>query len=181
MTPAPTKPLALAAVDVVSRPLPGGGLLLRARRDLAPYPPSLGELLRHWAGEAPERTFLAERLPGTTAAGWRRFSYAESLAAVEGIASALIERGLGPERPILLLSDNGVDHALLQLAALHVGIPAVPISPAYSLLAEDHGQLRYILELVRPGLVYASDGARFSKVLKNADAEIVVSTNPPDG
>ncbi len=158
MTPAPTKPLALAAVDVVSRPLPGGGLLLRARRDLDPYPPSLGALLHHWADQAPERVFLAERLTGQTGASWRRVSYSEALAAVERIASALLERGLGPERPVLLLSDNGVDHALLQLAALHVGIPAVPISPAYSLLAADHGQLRYILELVRPGLVFAGDG-----------------------
>ncbi len=181
MTPAPTKPLALAAVDVVSRPLPGGGLLLRARRDLDPYPRCLGELLRRWAGEAPERTFLAER----SGSGWRRVSYAESLAAVERIASALLERGLGPERPVLLLSDNGVDHALLQLAALHVGVPAVPISPAYSLLAEDHGQLRYILELVRPGLVFAGgrDGReRYARALATVAATIpaeVVTGAPP--
>jgi feruloyl-CoA synthase len=181
MIPAPIKPLALAAVDVVSRPLPGGGLLLRARRDLDPYPPSLGELLRHWAGEAPERTFLAER----SGDSWRRVSYAAALAAVEGIASALLERGLSPERPVLLLSDNGVDHALLQLAALHVGIPAVPISPAYSLLAEDHGQLRYILELVRPGLVFAGGrdgGERYARALatvaRTAPAEIVTGSPP---
>ena len=178
MPPAPTKPLALAAVDVVSRPLPGGGLLLRARRDLDPYPRSLGELLRHWASEAPERTFLAER----SGDSWRRVSYAAALAAVEGIASALLERGLGPERPVLLLSDNGVDHALLQLAALHVGVPAVPISPAYSLLAEDHGQLRYILELVRPGLVFTSDGERYARALatvaQTVPAEIVTGAPP---
>jgi feruloyl-CoA synthase len=176
--PAPTKPLALAAVDVVSQPLPGGGLLLRARRDLDPYPRSLGELLHRWAGEAPERIFLAER-NGT---GWRRVSYAAALAAVERIASALLARGLGPERPLLLLSDNGVDHALLQLAALHVGIPAVPISPAYSLLAEDHGQLRYILELVRPGLVFAGDGERYARALATVAATLpaeIVTGAPP--
>jgi feruloyl-CoA synthase len=186
MTLAPTKPLALAAVDVVSRPLPGGGLLLRARRDLDPYPTSLGDLLRRWAGEAPERTFLAER-SGT---GWRRVSYSATLAAVERIASALLERGLSPERPVLLLSDNGVDHALLQLAALHVGVPAVPISPAYSLLAEDHGQLRYILELVRPGLVFAGgrDGAeRYARALAtvaatlSSETEIVAGAPPLAG
>jgi feruloyl-CoA synthase len=182
--PAPTKPLALAPVDVVSRPLPGGGLLLRARRDLDPYPPSLGKLLHRWAGEAPERTFLAERSGDDS---WRRVSYSQALAAVERIASALLERELGPERPVLLLSENGVDHALLQLAALHVGIPAVPISPAYSLLAEDHGQLRYILELVRPGLVFAGgrDGERFAKALatvaRTVPAEIVIGAPPAAG
>ncbi len=72
-----------------------------------------------------------------------------------------------------LLSDNGVDHGLLQLAAMHVGVPAVPVSPAYSLLAEDHAQLRYILDLVQPGLVYAADGDRFAKALRHVSGEIV--------
>ncbi|HEY0510256.1 MAG TPA: feruloyl-CoA synthase [Thermoanaerobaculia bacterium] len=125
--------------------------------------------MRHWAGAAPDRTFLAER-EGNAGTGWRRVSYGAALEAVERIAGALLERGLGADRPVALLSDNGVDHGLLQLAALHVGIPAVPVSPAYSLLAEDHAQLRYILERVRPGLVYAADGDRFAKALKAAAA-----------
>jgi feruloyl-CoA synthase len=141
MNEAPVKPLSLCPVAIETCPLPGGGLILRSRHELRPYPPCVGEHLRHWAGAAPDRTFL-----------------------------------------VALLSDNGVDHGLLQLAALHAGIPAVPISPAYSLLSEDHAQLRYIFELTRPGLVYALDGERFAKALRTAEtAEIVVSANPPDG
>jgi feruloyl-CoA synthase len=162
---APFKPLRLAPVDVEARPLPGGGLVMRSRHELLPYPRCMGELLRRWAAKAPERTFLAER---DAEGDWRRVSYGEALESVEGIASALLERGLGPERPVVLLSDNGVDHGLLQLAAQHVGVPAVPVSPAYSLLAEDHAQLRYILELVQPGLVYAADGDRYAKALRSA-------------
>src|SRR3954452_21915110 len=155
---------------------------MRSRQELRPYPRCLGELLRHWASAAPDRTFLAEQGGD---GGWRRVSYAGALEAVEGIASVLLERGLGPERPVVLLSDNGVDHGLLQLAAMQVGVPAVPVSPAYSLLAEDPAQLRYILELVRPGLVYAADGARYAKALRTATAscpaaELAVSTHPPD-
>ncbi|MFL6235993.1 MAG: AMP-binding protein, partial [Thermoanaerobaculia bacterium] len=114
------KPLRLAPVAIEARPLPDGGLRMRSRRELRPYPRCLGELLRHWAGAAPERTFLAERGGD---GGWRRVSYAGALEAVERIASALLERDLGPERPVALLSDNGVDHGLLQLAAMQVGIP----------------------------------------------------------
>jgi feruloyl-CoA synthase len=177
MTKLPYKPLNLAPVAIETHPLPDGGLVMRSRHELRPYPRCLGELLRHWAGAAPERAFLAER---DSEGGWRRVSYGEALESVERIASALLERGLGEDRPVALLSDNGVDHGLLQLAALHVGIPAVPVSPAYSLLSEDHAQLRYIFERVRPGLVYAADGDRFAKALSAVSAmgpvEIVTSS-----
>ncbi len=178
MAKAPFKPLRLAPVAIEALSLPDGGLVMRSRHELQPYAHRLGEHLCYWAEAAPDRTFLAER---DSRGEWRRVTFRGALDAVERIASALLERGLDEHRPVALLSDNGVDHGLLQLAAMHVGIPAVPISPAYSLLAEDHAQLRYILELVRPGVVYAADGAKFSKALKNADAEIVVSANPPDG
>lgn len=186
MTKAPFKPLSLAPVAIETRPLPGGGLVLRSRHELRPYAGRLGELLQTWAQAAPDRTFLAERDPGQSGEGvWRRVTYAGALKAVERIGSALLKRGLDETRPVALLSDNGVDHGLLQLAAMQVGIPAVPVSPAYSLLAEDHAQLRYILELVRPGLVYAADGDRYAGALRTAAAaapgEIVVSANPPHG
>jgi feruloyl-CoA synthase len=136
-------------------------------------------MLRHWAQAAPERTFLAER---DAEGGWRRVSYRAALDAVERIAGALLARGLSPDRPVALLSDNGVNHGLLQLAAMHMGVPAVPVSPAYSLLAQDHAQLRYIAGLTRPGLVYAADGDRFAKALAAVaevvpDAEIVTGTS----
>ena len=185
MDTAPVKPLSLCPVAVETRPLPDGGLVLRSRHELRPYPRCLGEHLHCWARAAPDRTFLAERDPESPEGAWRRVTYSEALEAVERIASALLERGLSQDRPVALLSDNGVDHGLLQLAALHAGIPAVPISPAYSLLSEDQAQLRYIFELTRPGLVYAIDGGRFANALATAAAmgafEIVVSANPATG
>jgi feruloyl-CoA synthase len=183
MVKAPFKPLSLAPVAIETRSLPDGGLVMRSRHELRPYASRLGELLQHWAQAAPDRVFLAER--AGEEGEWRRVTYAAALDAVERIGSALLERGLDETRPVALLSDNGIDHGLLQLAAMQAGIPAVPVSPAYSLLAEDHAQLRYILELVRPGLVYAADGARFAGALRTAAAiasgELVVSINPPDG
>jgi feruloyl-CoA synthase len=189
LTKPPFKPLRLGPVDVEARALPDGGMVLRSRHALRPYPRCVGELLRQWALAAPERTFLAER---DASGDWRRVSFRAALDAVERIAGALLARGLRLDRPVALLSDNGVDHGLLQLAAMHVGIPAVPVSPAYSLLAADHAQLRYIVGLTRPGLVYAADGERFAKALAAVaavvpDVEIVAGTkafesllaNPP--
>jgi feruloyl-CoA synthase len=192
MVKAPFKPLSLAPVAIETRSLPDGGLVLRSRHELRPYARCIGELLHHWARAAPDRVFLAERDAGQEGDGdWRRVTYGAALDAVERIGSALLERGLDETRPVALLSDNGIDHGLLQLAAMQAGIPAVPVSPAYSLLAEDHAQLRYILELVRPGLVYAADGVRFAGALRTAAAiaastasgpgELVVSAHPPAG
>jgi feruloyl-CoA synthase len=176
------KPIALAPAAVEARPQADGGLVLRSPQELLPYPRSLGELLYRWEREAPDRTFLAER---DAEGGWRRITYAQTLAAVERIAAALLARGLGPQRAVAVLSENGVDNALLQLAAMHAGIPVVPISPAYSLQSQDHAQLRYILDLTAPGLIYAVDGARYEAAFAACAesprdrCELVVSTNLP--
>src|SRR5436305_14872090 len=113
MSRTPVKPLTLAPVAIEATTLPDGGLRMRSRQELRPYPRCLGEHLRHWAAAAPDRTFLAERGGD---GGWRRVSYAGALEAVERIASALLERNLSPERPVALLSDNGVDPGALPLA-----------------------------------------------------------------
>jgi feruloyl-CoA synthase len=126
----------------------------------------VGEWLVRWAGEAPERVFLAERAGD----GWRRLTYRDALAAVRRVGQALLDRGLDATRPVAILSENGVDHALLALGAMHVGVPAVPVSPAYSLMSKDFGKLKEIFDLVRPGLVYAADPARFGPALEAVGA-----------
>src|SRR5208282_1511908 len=108
----------------------------------------------------------------------------ETLQAVERIAAGLLRRGLDARHPLAILSENGIDFALLELAAMHVGIPAAPVSPAYSLMSRDHAQLKYILDLVRPGLVYAADGVKYATAIAAAmpeASELVVSANPPPG
>ncbi len=168
-----------AAVDVTS--LREGGYLLRSPQPLQPYSRCIGEWLEHWARESPDRTMLAERAADGQ---WRRVSYAQALAAARAIGQALLERGLSLERPVVVLSDNGVDHALLALGAMHVGVPVSPISAAYSLVSKDYAKLKYILELLTPGLVFAQDGAKFGAALRAVDlrgAEVVVSANPPEG
>jgi feruloyl-CoA synthase len=94
-----------------------------------------------------------------------------SFKAVETIRghTRLLDRGLSAERPVAVLSDNSLDHARLALAAMHVGVPVAPVSPAYSLVSQDHAQLRHIMSQLCPGLVYAADGDRFAKALAAID------------
>ncbi len=161
--------------------LPGGGMILRSEVPLPPLPRSTGEWLRRWATEAPERVFLAER---AAQGGWRRISYRVTYASARAIGQALLDRGLGPHRPVMILSENGIDHALLTLGALEAGVPVVPVSTAYSLVSKDFAKLRAIADLVEPGLIYAGNGARYRGAIEAigaSRAEIAVSADPPAG
>jgi feruloyl-CoA synthase len=151
--------LAPAEVEVERRA--DGCVVLRSPRPLPPPARCVTAWLTRWADAAPDRTFVAER----EGDGWRALTYRDALDAVRRIGQALLDRGLGPDRPVAILSDNGVDHALLALAAMHVGVPVAPISPAYSLMSKDFGKLAHVMALVRPGLVFAAEPARYAAAL----------------
>ena len=170
--------LAPAKVEVEKRA--DGSMLLRSPQKLAPYARCVTEWLVQWSDHAPERVFLAERGKNDS---WRELTYREAYGSVRRIAQALLERGLNAHKPVAILSDNSIDHALLALGAMHVGIPAAPISPAYSLMSKDFGKLKYIFDLVKPGLVYAADPQKFGPALEAVGARSVsvaelLETNP---
>jgi feruloyl-CoA synthase len=165
-----------SAPEIAYERHPDGSVTLRSTRALEAVPRSLGALLERWAAADPGRPFLAERDPG---GAWRRVTYGEAARAVNGIAQSLLDRRLGPERPVVILAENGIDHALVMLGALHVGVPVVPVSTAYARLSHDFGRLRYILELTEPGLIYLDEADRYTKAFEilgvPAGAEIVAS------
>ena len=155
-----------------------GSLLVRNPEPLGSYPRRMTARLKRWAARTPDRPFLAAR----SGKGWRKVSYAEAFAAARAIGQGLLDRGLSAERPVLILSGNSIEHALLSLACLHVGVPFVPISTAYSLVSSDFGRLRGIVELVRPGLIFADDGDRYAAALRACTpeyAEITVVHGDP--
>jgi feruloyl-CoA synthase len=175
----PLRPVRLGPADVVVERRGDGAILLRSPHPLPDYPKNLTQRLVHWAAAAPDRVFLAQR---DASGGWRTLSYAQALAAVRAIAAALLARDLSVERPIAILSGNDIEHGLLGLAAMHVGIPYAPISVPYSLLSQDFKKLKTIIDILTPGLVFAANGAAFARAVAAAvpqDAEIVVTANPP--
>lgn len=177
------RPVKLGPRDVAVERRADGAILIASPHRLGHYPVRLTDRLVHWANETPERVFLAGRTAGNGGA-WRTFTYAETLDRVRRVGAALLQRDLSAARPIAILSGNDLDHALLGLAAQYVGIPHAPISPAYSLISTDHAKLRYILDLVTPGLVFAADGETFARPIDAAvpeGCEIVVTRNPPAG
>jgi feruloyl-CoA synthase len=141
---------------------PAGTLILRSAEPLGEYPATVVHSVRAWAQAGPGHLLVAEREPG---GAWRGCGYGAAVAAADAIGQALLDRGLGPGRPLLLLSGNGVDHLLLTLGAMTAGIPVAPVSVAYSLQSHDHARIRAIAELIRPGAVFAEDAGRFAPAL----------------
>src|SRR3954462_11588401 len=139
-----------------------GTIYLRPKQPLGDYPARITDRLHHWASATPDRVFMAEREGGRF---WRKISYAELPAASRHIASGLIARGLSAERPVVILSGNSIDHALLAFGAFYAGIPFCPVSPAYSLVSKDYGKLSYLMKLLTPGLVFAEDADKFADAL----------------
>jgi feruloyl-CoA synthase len=178
---APLRPVRLGAAAFTLDRKPDGTIYLGSPHKLEACPDKLTQRLEHWAKAAPDRIFLAQRSPDGT---WRKLTYAQTLAQVRAIAQSLLERKLSPARPIAILSGNDVEHALLGLAAMFVGVPYAPISVPYSLMSSDFGKLKSIIETLTPGLVFAADGKAFGRAIENAvpaDVEIVVAANPPAG
>ena len=170
------RPVRLGPIKVDVRYGSNGAIYVRPQSTLAAFPVRLTERVEHWARIAPDRVFLAAR----EGDDWRRLTYARTLEAVGSIGQSLLDRGLSVERPVAILSGNDLDHALLALAALHVGVPYAPISPAYSLVATDHERLREIFATLPPGLVFVDDAGPFAAALDavvGEDIEVVAS-NP---
>ncbi|MGY4501774.1 non-ribosomal peptide synthetase component E (peptide arylation enzyme) [Bradyrhizobium sp. GM24.11] len=133
---------------------------------------------RQWARARPRERFLAER--SADGGHWQTISYGEAHDAATRLATSFAARGLGPQRPILILSGNSIKHQLVALAAMMAGIPYTPLSVAYSTMSGDFGKLRAILRILDPGLVFSADAAPFARALAIDDMsgrDIVLGRN----
>ena len=169
---APLRPISFGDPAVIADRRDDGTIYLRPKIALGEYPLRLTDRLHHWAKTEPNRIFMAER---DTSGLWRQISYAQLLASSRHIASGLLARGLSADKPIVILSGNSIDHALLAFGALYAGIPFCPVSPAYSLISRDYGKLGFAMKLLTPGLLFADDAAKFAEALSaNVPAEIEI-------
>ncbi|MFZ4860304.1 MAG: AMP-binding protein, partial [Desulfuromonadaceae bacterium] len=139
-----------------------GGFILSSPMPLEAYEESLGVLLRRWAAQTPDTVFLGERGPS---GAWHTLTYREAAFQADSIAQALLDRNLGPDRPVMILSGNSIRHALIMLGCFLAGVPVASISAAYSLLSDDFFKLKVIFTDVKPALIYAEDGTMFSRAL----------------
>ncbi len=179
----PFKPLAMKGPDVSVEQRPDGSIVITSNHPPGDGPRSIAHLIAQKAAEHPDRPYIKQREPGH--GPWREVTYGQAQRAVEGVAQfllaggGLLDRGLTHADSVMILSGNSIEHALMTLGAYAAGVPAAPISPAYSLISTDHAKLKHCFEKVAPRVVFAQSGAMFAKALgtlKAIDPTIVVIT-----
>jgi feruloyl-CoA synthase len=172
------RPLKFGVTRITLQDGATGTQYLKADQDLQAFPDRLTDRLQHWAHTKPDQTFMARRMKNTdgTLGDWQHITYEQAWSKARSIAQSLINRGLNAERPVVILSENSLEHALLTLGCLVAGVPHVPTSPPYSLVSVDYDKLKHVLSTVTPGLVFASD-ARYAKAIAATvtnDIEVVM-------
>jgi feruloyl-CoA synthase len=179
------RPLRFGVTRVTLHDGKPGTHYLKADQVLQAFPDRLTDRLQHWAENKPNQTLFARRvkLADGSLGDWRHVSYAQAWGTARNIAQALINRGLNAERPVVILSENSLEHALLALGCMVAGVPFVPTSPPYSLISQDYDKLKHVLRTVTPGMVFASD-ARYAKAIAatvSSDMEIVMNEGGIEG
>ncbi len=168
--------------DIAVERRPDGVIVLQSRIPLKPYEKCIPGSLAKWAEQEPERVWLAQRAGPERQ--WRKLSYGEAKRTVDALTQGLLNLKLEPGRPVAILSGNSIEHALMTMAAMQARFPAAPVSPAYSLMSQDHVKLKYLFDLIKPQLVMVQDGPAFEKALKALDltgVTIVHVARPCDG
>ena len=168
----PFKPIEFLSRDVRADRRPDGTIVLQSNHKLKPYERHVPALLAKWAAEAPDRLWLAQRRG--PAREWLKVTYSEAKKQVDAVTQALLDGGFGPDKPVMILSSNSIEFALLSMAAMQARAPLAPVSPAYSVMSQDHAKLRYVFELIRPGLVFVQNGEIYGGALDDLDLDGVL-------
>jgi feruloyl-CoA synthase len=153
--------------DIAVERRPDGVIVLKSRIPLQAYEKHIPASLAKWARQAPQRIWLAQR--GGPDRQWRKVSYGEAKRIVDGLTQGLLDLRIDEGRPVTILSGNSIEHALMTQAAMQARLPAAPVSPAYSLMSQDHAKLKYLFNLIKPAVVMVQDGPTFEKALRALD------------
>ena len=176
----PFKPLPLLPPKVFSQHRPDGSYIIRSLYELGPMHRSIAHLLEERATQHPTRNLLAQRTPQGP---WRTMTYGEANQRASAVAQALLDRGLGPAAPLLILSSNSIEHAVMMLGAMKARVPVAPVSVAYSLFSQDHGKLRHVANLTKPKMIFVDNGPLYARAIETLDltgVEVVTVVPAPE-
>jgi len=169
---APFKPIDFLSRDISLDRRADGTIVLQSNHKLKPYEKNVPAFLAKWAKDAPDRVWLAQRRGPERA--WLKVTYGEAKKQVDAVTQALLDRGFGPDKAVMILSSNSIEFALLSMAAMQARAPLAPVSPAYSVMSQDHAKLKYVFDLIKPGLVFVQNGGVYADALAALDLEGVL-------
>ncbi len=168
----PFKPIDFLSRDVETERRADGTVILQSRHRLKAYEKHVPAFVAKWAAEAPDRVWLAQRRG--PAREWLKVTYAEAKKQIDSITQALLDRGFGPNKAVMILSSNSIEFALLTMAAMQARAPVAPVSPAYSVMSQDHAKLKYVFDLIKPGMVFVQNGEIYAGALDALDLDGVI-------
>jgi feruloyl-CoA synthase len=167
-------------IKVVAHPIEvikhdAGVQIINSQKPLDDFARCWTDRLEYWAKEAPERVFVAQR---NEKGEWDNITYSQAVVRVRNIASWLLTQPVSAERPIVFLCGNSVEHLMLALAGMYVGVAHSPLSPAYSLIATDYSKLQGIFDILTPGMIVVDELAPYEKAINavchDTDIPVVV-------
>lgn len=164
----PFKPVKFERPEIITRNGENGEIYVSQAEELPSYNERITDALLHYANIHPDKVYLADRGDDGE---WRTLTYSEAVERVKSLGQFLINNGVSAERPLAILSGNCIEHALLGLAAAHVGVAYAPISPAYSIVSKDFERLVDIFSTITPCMVFAADLELYLPAIKAAAAE----------
>lgn len=181
----PFKPLPQKAPDIEIERKSDGTVYIRSRHQPGQMPRSIPHLLEEKAAAHPDRNFIGQRkmLPDGKTGDWQYITYGEANARANAVAQALLNRGLGPDAPLMVLSGNSIPHGVMMLGAMKARVPVAPVSVAYSLMSGDHSKLKHVFEITKPKMIFAEQGPMYARALSALplDGVEVVTVQPiPD-
>ena len=167
-------------IDIRKEVADNGSIILKSTIPLKKSPHRMTERLIYWAKKTPNKVFIGQR---DATGSWQTLTYAETYEKVKSIAQYLLQTPVSSDRPLAILSENSIEHALIALAALHIGIPHSPIAPAYSLKSTDFDKLKHTINLLTPALIFVQNGKLYEKALNalypNGDEISIISVDTP--
>ncbi len=163
----PFKPIDFMSREVATERRADGTVILQSKHKLKPYEKHVPAFLAKWAAEAPDRIWLAQRRGPSR--DWVKLTYAEAKKQVDAVTQALLDRGFGPDKAVMILSSNSLEFALLTMAAMQARAPVAPVSPAYSVMSQDHAKLKYVYDLIKPGMLFVQNGEIYAGALDALD------------
>lgn len=181
----PFKPLPMLPPKVSAEKRKDGTTLIKSLYPIGEMHRSIAHLFEERASEHPERKFICQRIvgPDLKTGAWRHITYGEANQKASQIAQALLDRGLGPDAPLMVLSSNSIEHALMMLGAMKARVPVAPVSVAYSLFSGDHSKLRHVVATTKPRMIFADHGPLYAKAIAAVagdGVEIVTVVPIPD-
>ena len=154
-----------------------GTVVLKSTVQLKKSPHRMTQRLIHWAKKTPDKVFIGQK---DSNGNWRTLTYAQTYEKVKTIAQYLLRTPLSAERPLAILSENSIEHGLMALAALHIGVPYSAIAPAYSLKSTDFEKLKHTIDLLTPGLIFVQNGLQYENALNAVGKDIeIIAVNDP--